>query len=223
MKLAPSLIVLFAFSTVSNAEIFMDIQYDWNISQLKRAFPNAKYEPIKPAWEKPNQFLVSMTGKGIPGNVSVLFEHQTYDDCVKFQTEYYKRYHTDSINYYTSKHCKNRKSYTVEKNGTISYVRWIPSGDQSLGSYINKYGEPDTVSYSETMNKIADWYDRNIQVHFDESTKQIISVDFKESVFDVVCLDKDTQSRYLNLCQFIQAKIHEKSKAKRALVDSADY
>ena len=142
-------------ASMAQAEIFMGIMPNDSIADIKRKFPNATFEDIRPAWLQDEDRLIKIEGGGLGGTIVVratddrafwkyLFDSQ---DCNNAQ----KRETPDCIRWRYLATGNSDEFHYVES------VKFIPIRELKAGTIIKRYGKPDEVDINETFTKYICW------------------------------------------------------------------
>ena len=143
-------------ASMAQAEIFMGIMPGSSVSDLKRKFPNAKFEELTPAWLKRDERLIRIAGRGLEGRIVVKL-----DDRKPVWKSMFDKQNCSSEENRDSDYCNYLRVKIVSSTPDESYVpvwvRFIPYGQVKTRTIIRKYGKPDSIEITETFIKLVCW------------------------------------------------------------------
>lgn len=149
------------------AEIYMGIRPFDTLADVKKLFPNATFKDLKPAWAKPSDRLMSISGPGISGTIIVLFYEHRMSDRGKSQ-------HPDlpTIN----KMLGETDDVALE----VEWVRWSPiSPGVPLARLVSKYGAVFEKGYDASdFQPFRQWKAAGVLAVLSDDEKTVIGVDF---------------------------------------------
>lgn len=215
--LASSLLLLLS-NSATFAETFDGIQFEWKMSDIRRAYSNAKIEKIEKAKVRRFQNEFRINGVGIEGSIDLLLSDTSITFCVIREKEKYPNKTIDS----SFRSCEeNGIGYFSEALATIDRITWNPNKPIDATRYYKKYGEPDTAFVNDKMESVSIWLARKVYVVSDEQTNKVIRIEYLPSNYDFFnCSSLDMFST--PNCILWRAQIEARTKGKRnqLLLDS---
>lgn len=169
------------YSLPSKAEIFLGINPQSTLGEIKKKFPNASFTPINAAWVTENDGFYEMKGNGIAGSYRLLFGDMR-PSHKKQLVEAEKALKKSGVN--TGSQMKvdvyrYLSTLSEDKALTVWGGRWIPSDPIPLERFISKYGKPDEVGYTDDdLQPFRAWKDRGLQVNLSDDEKFVLYVEY---------------------------------------------
>lgn len=184
--------LLLIFARPSHAEIFQNITPFQTLGEVKRQFPNAKFESIKAAWVKDEDGFYKMTGAGFSGTLFLAFG-DARPTFRKFMQD--EGAHIEQLEATDSSEVRDRtlnlmrsrlKTYqeSAEESDdnalTISWLRWVPASAIPLQRYISKYGAPDKSGFNDDdMSPYRSWKKLGVRLTLTDDEKNVLSAEFE--------------------------------------------
>lgn len=180
------------------AEIYMGIRPFDTLGDIKKLFPGATLEDLKPAWAKPADRLVNISGSGISGDITVLFFDPRPGDL-----DFLKNYPNSVIHESVTKDSQKTDDDALE----VTWVRWSPDVPGiPVARLISKYGPAFEKGYSDSnFAPYRLWKSAGVEAFLDDSEKTVTRVDFTFTIEEYCSAAKSKQLAPLIVARYCKA------------------
>lgn len=184
-------IVLFLFlSNSSWAEIYKDFTVYISLKEVKKNYPNAKFENLKPAWAKDNELLVLLTGAGISGDIILKFSYSTeMDQIYRGMLEKLEQSSEDKESEgYKSKYSTYQSLLyrPDDEKFTLDWLRWVPIKAIPIERLISRYGDNYKCGFSEEDFKpYCSWDSKGVYANTSDNKKHVFNIEYYPTVEEI--------------------------------------
>lgn len=170
-------LVLLLVTSTAYADKFFGIFPYATSSEVKSVYPNAIYSDIKPSWLKDDQKFISIHGSGIDGTISVIYSNEL-NRAKKDIQQYLDREASGESLGFVENEWKNFHSMAIKKYELnpsldpwiVEQIRWSPSKEVKLATFIKRYGKPDREEIDDIMYRYKIWEKKyNIKAKVDDN------------------------------------------------------
>jgi hypothetical protein len=170
-----------AFTTIflspaSLAEVSNYVGLFDSYNDLKERYPRAKFEDIDAAWITPGSRLVTLSGAGFNGSITIYFHDAMYElKQIVTSGEIDQKQSADLLKY-----VQMMRSEKGELRPT--WVRFVPDSKIPLSNLVSLYGIPKREIATNDLNPIAYW-SRGVTARLD-SNEMVESVTYDYLLVD---------------------------------------
>lgn len=163
-------LVFLCIARVVSGEVYQGIGPLDTLADVKKRFPNAKYEHLQPAWAQEADVMYSVSGSGLSGTIIIKFHdpRPTYSrmlgehpeaETAAMLTTLAGQAEADALN--------------------VEWVRWVPSRPIPLSRFVLKYGKPQKAGFSdEDLQPYKSWTTRGLMAFISDNGQVVERVDY---------------------------------------------
>lgn len=148
----------------TQAEVLMGINYHATLGDIKRLYPNATYEKLKPAWLTEEDAFIKISGVGLGGTLRVAFTD------LRPAAKRLLAKEKDSSAYKKIAAQKDDDALTVE------WVRLTYTAPVTLDTFKKRYGSPGKCEHDESFAFECEWPNRALTASMSADGKIVGSV-----------------------------------------------
>lgn len=146
------------------AENYMGIGYAYSINDVKAMFPGAIFEDVKPAWAKPGDRFLAITGNGIAGSIRILFQDE--------RPAYSQAFSKEAADILAQQ--PDDKRYVAQ------WVRWVPDAPIAFSRLKSKFGSKFRfASDNQDFSTAAVWDNKGIVAPLTDDRQYASWVEFQ--------------------------------------------
>jgi hypothetical protein len=174
----------------------MGINARSRMANLQTLFPNAKFTDSKPAWLKPYQRLIEVSGPGIEGSLALKIEHEVEGSRVLAKELAVRQANKTlepwqgSLMPYLSNKLAEWENNPPADPWEVKDIRWAPPTPITIRAASSKYGQPESDGLDEQFHRILSWPKRGITAYVDVNDKITLFV-FSFTTREYICADQD--------------------------------
>ena len=152
----------------ARAEVLMGINYNATLGDIKRLYPNAAYEKLKPAWLTEEDAFIKISGAGLSGTLLV--------DFTDLRPSAKRLLAKDKDN-------STYKKIAAQKDDdalTVEWVRLIYTVPVTLDTFKKRYGPPGKCEHDESFAFECVWPNRALTTSMSADGKIVgaVTTDF---------------------------------------------
>lgn len=151
---------LLALTSLAHAEVFYEIQFNDTLGNIKQKYPNASYEKLKPAWLKPDEAFIQISGVGMQNELKVHF----WDFRPMFRELLNSPENKDNQGF------KEASNETDDKALVVSWVRVVYKNPVPIDVFKRKYGK-SSCKIDDDFNEVCEFPDRSISANLTKDGK----------------------------------------------------
>ncbi len=178
------ILILFLLYTISavdvRAEIYKNFTPYQTLKEIKQNYPNAKFEDLKAAWVKEDEYFLSLSGVGISGKIYL--KMHTLDGFRKKALENIEKNYPDkdSEDYKTNaKFWLEKLNMPLEERIYLTWVRWIPADKIPFARVEGKYGKPTLCGFDdESFSPYCSWDEKGVMVFQTDDRKEVVFIQY---------------------------------------------
>lgn len=175
----------------AHAEIYMGLQPETTLGEIKKRFPNATVTKVDAAWVTESDGFYRMTGAGLTGMIYLAFKDNrpsyrkqipSFEQKIEAlraeaQTDATKStLETLSIVLDGS---RKLEAETTDQALKLKWVRWVPPTPIPVARYLTKYGPPTKSGFNDDdMQPFNSWPAKGVSLNLTDDGKSVLNAEF---------------------------------------------
>lgn len=163
------------------AEVLHGVEPLSSLGDIKKSFPNGKFERVPAAWVKEDQAFFSMTGKGFPGKLYLAFDDSRIHwrgVLSDFPPDPPDDPELPASFAEASNNVRQRireLAYKAEDDALmINWVRWVPDVPIPIERVRAKFGDPSKCDFDAAdFTPVCTWESRVLRAQMSDDRKSV--------------------------------------------------
>ncbi len=178
--------VVMAIAVPAQAEPFLGLEPLESLASVRQRFPNARLDPERPPWLKPNQYYCMLDADGADGLVALLFEHD--DEKRKQKLADLQKSLPATVNNPDNPQAKSTDllmrqqrealARPLEERLSLVRIRWVPDKPQKLSALQARYGKPDAIRLNVSGPGPVYVWERGVHAYLTPDRRQAKMIEF---------------------------------------------
>lgn len=162
----------------ATAEVLHEVGPLSSLGDIKKSFPNGRFERVPAAWVKEDQAFFAMTGQGFPGKLFLAFDDSRHywrgvlSDFPPDDPELPASF-TEASN--TVRQRIREQAYKAEDDALIiNWVRWAPVAPIPIERVRAKFGDPSKCDFdADDFTPVCTWESRALSAQMSDDRKSV--------------------------------------------------